>query len=117
MEIAFFDTYPGSDAANFNGLWNVYPYFARGTILGSDMERGLFVWRMGDSTAVTPIAPSAPHDVRKNRYVSFVPTDEIGAEFLNQALRVELTEGPGSAGVVGWVDVPFDPSCQNGSTR
>ncbi|MEP0847786.1 MAG: choice-of-anchor B family protein [Phycisphaerae bacterium] len=45
-EIAYFDTYPGSDSANFNGLWNNYPYLPSGTIIGSDIERGLFVWRL-----------------------------------------------------------------------
>lgn len=45
-EIAYFDTYPDSDSANFNGLWSVYPYFPSGTIIGSDIEKGLFVWRM-----------------------------------------------------------------------
>ncbi len=44
-EIAFFDTYPTDDQANFNGLWSSYPYFPSGTIIGSDLERGLFVWR------------------------------------------------------------------------
>ncbi len=46
-EVAYFDTYPGSDSAQFNGLWSCYPYFTSGTIIGSDLERGLFVWRMG----------------------------------------------------------------------
>ena len=44
-EIAWFDTYPTDDSANFNGLWNIWPYFPSGTIIGSDIERGLFVWR------------------------------------------------------------------------
>jgi hypothetical protein len=44
-EIAWFDTYPPDDNTNFNGLWNIWPYFPSGTIIGSDIERGLFVWR------------------------------------------------------------------------
>jgi choice-of-anchor B domain-containing protein len=44
-EIAWFDTYPTDDSANFNGLWNIWPYFPSGTVIGSDIERGLFVWR------------------------------------------------------------------------
>ncbi len=43
-QIAWFDTYPGSDAAQFNGIWSTYPYFPSGTVIGSDLERGLFVW-------------------------------------------------------------------------
>jgi choice-of-anchor B domain-containing protein len=46
-EIAWFDTYPGDDDAEFNGLWNNYPFFDSGIVLGSDLERGLFVWWVG----------------------------------------------------------------------
>ena len=44
-EIGFFDTYPQSDSANFNGVWNVYPFFTSGNIIISDIERGLFIIR------------------------------------------------------------------------
>jgi len=47
-ESAFFDTYPENDSPSFNGLWNTYPYFPSGTVIGSDLEKGLFVWRLGD---------------------------------------------------------------------
>ena len=50
-EVAYFDTFPGSDTAQFNGLWNIWPFFPSGTVIGSDIERGLFVW-----TVVEPIA-------------------------------------------------------------
>ena len=44
-EIGFFDTYPPNDTTNFNGAWNVYPYFDSGNIIISDIEGGLFVIR------------------------------------------------------------------------
>jgi len=44
-ETAFFDTFPNSNSANFNGLWSVYPYFASGNIILSDIEGGLFIVR------------------------------------------------------------------------
>ncbi|NNC49917.1 MAG: choice-of-anchor B family protein [Flaviramulus sp.] len=44
-EIGYFDTYPQNNSANFNGAWNVYPYFPSGNIIISDMQRGLFVIR------------------------------------------------------------------------
>ena len=46
VEVAFYDTYAANDSANFNGLWSNYPYFPSGTIIGSDIERGLFVWTL-----------------------------------------------------------------------
>ncbi|QYK49610.1 MAG: choice-of-anchor B family protein [Phycisphaeraceae bacterium] len=48
VEIAYFDTYPGSDSFQFNGNWTNYPYFASGIIVLSDIERGLFVLAEGN---------------------------------------------------------------------
>lgn len=42
-EIAYFDTFPSSNSAQFNGAWSTYPYFASGNILISDIESGLFI--------------------------------------------------------------------------
>jgi choice-of-anchor B domain-containing protein len=44
-EIGYFDTYPTDNNAQFNGVWNVYPYFESGNIILSDIEQGLFVVR------------------------------------------------------------------------
>lgn len=32
-EIGYFDTFPSNNSANFNGVWNVYPYFESGNIV------------------------------------------------------------------------------------
>ncbi|WP_298340244.1 choice-of-anchor B family protein [uncultured Algibacter sp.] len=45
IEIGFFDTYPANNATEFNGAWNVYPYFESGNIIVSDIDRGLFIIR------------------------------------------------------------------------
>lgn|GEM_PF-566872 len=37
-EVASFDSYPGSDSATFAGAWNVYPFFASGTVIISSIE-------------------------------------------------------------------------------
>ena len=42
-ETGYFDTYPENNGASFNGVWNVYPYFASGKIVISDSNRGLFI--------------------------------------------------------------------------
>lgn len=44
-EVGYFDTYPANDAPEFNGAWNIYPYFDSGNIIVTDIERGLFVVR------------------------------------------------------------------------
>jgi len=54
LQVAWFDTYPDDDAApaaTYNGLWSVYPYFRSGTVIGSDINSGLFVWRIEGSPA------------------------------------------------------------------
>lgn len=42
-EVGFFDTHPTNNLAQFNGAWNVYPYFESNVIVISDIERGLFL--------------------------------------------------------------------------
>ena len=44
-EIGFFDTFPSSDSANFDGVWNVYPYFESGNIVISDIQGGFLLIR------------------------------------------------------------------------
>ncbi|MFT5287344.1 MAG: choice-of-anchor B domain-containing protein [Planctomycetota bacterium] len=48
IETAYFDTQISSDVAKTEGLWGNYPFFASGTIIGSDEVKGLFIWRLGD---------------------------------------------------------------------
>ena len=43
MDIAWLDTYPSNDGQSFNGAWQVYPYFASGNIIISDINGGLFI--------------------------------------------------------------------------
>jgi len=60
---------------------------------------------MGSCGPKAPAAAAAPHDVLKNRYISFAPNNGTRAV----AFRVELAECdyfPGSTGVLGWVGKP-----------
>jgi choice-of-anchor B domain-containing protein len=43
FEYAFFDTRPEDNSPNYQGNWGNYPFFASGTIIASDMQRGMFV--------------------------------------------------------------------------
>ena len=42
-EVGFFDSYPPDNSTSFHGAWNVYPFFASGNIIISDIEGGLFI--------------------------------------------------------------------------
>lgn len=47
-EVGFFDSYPPDNSTSFHGAWNVYPFFASGNILISDIEGGLFIIHKSD---------------------------------------------------------------------
>ncbi|MFT7484564.1 MAG: choice-of-anchor B domain-containing protein [Candidatus Paceibacteria bacterium] len=59
-EVAYFDTWPGDDDAQFNGLWSCYPNFPSGLVIGSDRERGLFVWWVGERKLDLDLVVAAP---------------------------------------------------------
>jgi choice-of-anchor B domain-containing protein len=42
-EVAYFDTFPTSDAPDFSGAWAAYPYLPSGNVLVGDMDGGLFI--------------------------------------------------------------------------
>jgi len=42
-EVGFFDSYPNNNNAEFDGAWNVYPFFASGNIVISDINRGFLL--------------------------------------------------------------------------
>lgn len=42
-EIAYFDTFPASDAVVFDGAWSVYPYLPSGNVIVNDISNGLFI--------------------------------------------------------------------------
>ncbi len=48
-EVAFFDTYPKNDFPRFDGAWSVYPFFKSGTIIISDINKGLFVVKKAEN--------------------------------------------------------------------
>jgi len=92
-EFGYFDTSTGGDQATFNGLWSLYPYFPSGTVIGSDLESGLFIWTIsgnlldisvvggapsaldpdGDSVPVT-ISESAPGDLMAGSEALYLDT-------------------------------------------
>jgi len=51
-EIGSFDTFPSSNSANFNGAWNVYPYFNSGNIIISDINSGFFLVRQSNTLSI-----------------------------------------------------------------
>ncbi len=60
VQVAFFDTYPDNDSPQFNGLWDNYPFLPSGIVLGSDIEKGLFVWRVVPNALVIEFPDGNP---------------------------------------------------------
>ncbi|MHC4376431.1 MAG: choice-of-anchor B family protein [Planctomycetota bacterium] len=90
-ETAFFDTFPEGDDAPLNGLWNVYPFFPSGTVIGSDFERGLFVWTVGDGLSFDIIG-GAPLEIAPS----------------GQSLTINVTQDPPGSLVPGSLKLFYD---------
>ena len=99
-EVAFFDTAPSSSATSFNGLWSCYPYFPSGTIIGSDIERGLFVLSL-DGIQLD-VAGATPAIVNPNGEQITVDVTELTAGSLD-ASSVALVYDIGA----GFTSVPM----------
>ena len=100
-EVGFFDIYPSSDAAAFNGAWSNYPFFSSGVVLVSGIEQGLFVLQpeagtLADTPTATPVPPTRT-PTRTPTPVVAMPT--ITAPTQNQVI---MTSGVTFA----WTSVP-----------
>ncbi|MHC4090898.1 MAG: choice-of-anchor B family protein [Planctomycetota bacterium] len=42
-QVAWFDSYPEDNNGGFDGAWSNFPFFPSGTVIVSDLDRGLFV--------------------------------------------------------------------------
>lgn len=60
-EEGFFDSRPTNNNTNFNGAWNVYPYFASGNIVISDINAGFLLVKspVADTTPPTAVCGTA----------------------------------------------------------
>jgi choice-of-anchor B domain-containing protein len=113
-EVAHFDTHPAADEANAaTGLWMSYPYFASGTIVGSDRNNGLFVLRPTfDIVAADPrplpagfaLSAPAPNPARDRAALSLTVerAQTVRAEAFDALGRrvAVLYDGPAAAGAV-----------------
>ncbi len=59
-EFGYFDIFPSSNSANFNGTWSNYPFFNSGVIIVSGIEQGLFVLKLAESDMITPTPGVTP---------------------------------------------------------
>lgn len=102
VETAYFDTFPLDDAAEFNGIWNAYPYFDSGTVIGSDFERGLFIWRLGERELdiVVSNGPSELIDPNGEAFMASISA-QAGASLDATSPRLHVDSGS------GFVEIPL----------
>lgn len=64
--VSGYDTYPENDAGSYEGYkgcWGVYPFFESGTIAATDMQNGLFLFRL-DTVAKKNTSISEPRKIQ-----------------------------------------------------
>jgi choice-of-anchor B domain-containing protein len=85
-EVGFFDIFPASNNAAFNGAWNVYPFFASGNVIISGIEQGLIVVRPNIGSTPPPPGRSFRNDTN-------VPI----ADMTTVESSIQVTGVPGNA--------------------
>ena len=105
-EVGFFDIYPSSDSANFNGAWSVYPFFASGNVVVSGIEQGLYILRPNFGTPNDPpqVSIITPVDDDPTPLSWFVPVriDATDTEDAAGSLTVEWNVDGGAWQPAGW---------------
>lgn len=109
VEAGFFDSFPSSDSAAFNGVWGTYPYLPSGLIISADINSGLYVLRdqtktsaagqVSFKTASSQLAATAPVQVVVQR-PSGTGAVKVRYETLNGFGVV--SDGPYASGELSW---------------
>src|SRR5690606_36151395 len=99
VEVGFFDTYPGSDSASFNGAWSCYPYFDSGLVLISDIERGLFIVEFYDAGATLQVVGEPPAILAPSGDVVQVDVVETSGEVVPASVTLHVRDSAGETTV------------------
>jgi choice-of-anchor B domain-containing protein len=110
-EVGFFDIYPSSDSAQFNGAWSVYPFFASGNVVVSGIEQGLYILRPNFGTPNNPPQASiiTPVDNDPTALSGIVPVriDATDTEDAAGSLTVEWNVDDGAWQPADWDGVEY----------
>lgn len=68
VPVGFFDTYPANNDTGYDGAWSNFPFFPSGTVIVSDINRGLFI--LDPSAALTRNIMPASYSVGPGLWVS-----------------------------------------------
>ena len=89
VEVGFFDTYPISNGASFNGAWSNYPFFESGIVIVSSIEDGLFI--------LEPVLDGDPPDpTGSTMHIASITTTTVrsgGGGFVEASVVIEDENG------------------------
>lgn len=104
LQLGYFDTYPENDNANFNGMWSCYPYFPSGTVIGSDIEKGLFIFTVSDPRLTFDYPSGLPTNVHPNGGTLRVDiTESTPGSLAGGSAKLHYNDGS------GWAEAPLTP--------
>ncbi|HZW11479.1 MAG TPA: choice-of-anchor B family protein [Phycisphaerales bacterium] len=96
-QVAYLDTSPNRDEIGYHGAWSTYPFFPSGNILISDIESGLFVLRLGESSLGILHPDGLPERVRPGVPTRLrVAVEENGVELDPGTVTLTLVTGDGT---------------------
>ncbi len=114
LQVGWFDTYPENDNAGFDGAWSVYPFFPSGTVIISDINRGLFVVDPTDALSAGALTFAYPEgrpeliDPQGGTAVLMEVAASCGATVEPDTALLHYNIGK------GFVTVPMEPVAKNG---
>lgn len=95
--VGWFDTFPGSDADGFEGAWSNYPFFPSGTVIVSDITRGLFILDPSEALTSGALTTSYPN----GRPAFIAPTG-------GTTMRVDINASCGAESASGTAMLHYD---------
>ncbi|MHC4219210.1 MAG: choice-of-anchor B family protein, partial [Planctomycetota bacterium] len=60
VQVGWYDSYPENDGSGYDGAWSTYAFFASGTVLISDINRGLFIVDVSAALSAGALSVSYP---------------------------------------------------------
>ncbi len=119
-EIGYFDTYPANDSAEFEGAWNVYPYFGSGNIIISNyLSGGFFLVKSSaiDDTDPIAVCQDITLELDENGQVIVVASEvDGGSSDDSGSFTLSLDENTFGCGDIGTNSVVFTVTDPSGNT-
>lgn len=111
IEAGFFDTYPITNSASFNGAWGTYPFLPSGNILVNDINSGLYIIRDKTVSVQGGVKFSGARADAKEGEVLRMSLQRVGGSAGAVEVFYEVQTGSAAAsdftavgGSIGWLD-------------